>query len=203
MHLILLEIAKWALARLNCSDHKIVRPVRPFDQPITEHAEALWRYAQSISGQGPDEWDESALEGAARCTYFWQFVKHVGLQPKDYMSLMGPWREMLELGLTTTPENPEPTRSDCHGWSAHPPLGFLQLVAGVTSIAPGWSKVRIQPRPGSVESFDATIPHPSGDLKVKLGAEALTVSSAVPFELVWLGESGEYPAGEYQFRATN
>src|SRR6266851_685891 len=36
------------------------------------------------------------------------------------MQLFGPWREMVSLGLTTWAEQPEPTCSDSHAWSAHP-----------------------------------------------------------------------------------
>ena len=37
-----------------------------------------------------------------------------------YLAELGPWRTMLELGLSTWAETPEPTRSDSHAWSAHP-----------------------------------------------------------------------------------
>ena len=37
---------------------------------------------------------------------------------------------MLDLGLTTVPEKPEPTRSDSHAWSAHPNYGLLATVLG-------------------------------------------------------------------------
>lgn len=33
-----------------------------------------------------------------------------------------PWRQLLDMGFTTTPEHFGPTRSDCHAWSAHPVL---------------------------------------------------------------------------------
>ncbi len=204
MHLVLFEIAKWCFGQLQGSVEGIgqispISPIRPISTTNpTEHAEALWRYFQTLSGLEPDPWDEAILEIAPRCTYFWQCVKHVGMQPEDYVSLLSPWREMLSLGLTTTPETPEPTRSDCHGWSAHPPLGLLQLVAGVTSIAPGWSKVRIAPRPGSLSYFKAVIPHPSGDIEVELENGNLKIVCPVYFELLWKRETREFEAGSYQ-----
>ena len=35
---------------------------------------------------------------------------------------------MLQLGLTTWAEKPEPTRSDSHAWSAHPNYGLLATI---------------------------------------------------------------------------
>jgi alpha-L-rhamnosidase len=33
---------------------------------------------------------------------------------------LGPWYNMLDLGLSTWAETPEPARSDCHAWSGKP-----------------------------------------------------------------------------------
>ena len=48
----------------------------------------------------------------------------------EYVGLLQPWRELLAKGLTTWPEHPEPSRSDCHAWSAHPAFDLLRIVAG-------------------------------------------------------------------------
>lgn len=42
----------------------------------------------------------------------------------QYLPQLAPWRNMLDLGLTTFAEKPDPTRSDCHAWSASPILIF-------------------------------------------------------------------------------
>ena len=73
---------------------------------------------------------------------------------------------MLSLGLTTWAEKPEPTRSDCHAWSAHPNFDLLATVAGIESAGPGFSKVTIQPRLGALQQLKATLPHPLGDITV-------------------------------------
>jgi CheY-like chemotaxis protein len=62
-----------------------------------------------------------------------------------YVDQLAPWREMLNLGLTTVPETPEPTRSDSHAWSAHPNYGLLATVLGVRPAVPGFKTVRIAP----------------------------------------------------------
>src|SRR4029077_1857694 len=107
------------------------------EQAPTEHAEALLR----LLDPGASAWPGDALRaaGAARCTYYPGYYKHLAMGPGDYLAELGEWRQMIERGLTTFAENPEPTRSDCHAWSAHPIVGFFQIVAGITSVAPGWN----------------------------------------------------------------
>jgi glycogen debranching enzyme len=46
-------------------------------------------------------------------------------QPAAFFDRMGLWFDLPAQGFKTTPEQPEPTRSDCHGWGAHP----LRLVS--------------------------------------------------------------------------
>jgi hypothetical protein len=115
----------------------------------------------------------------------------------DYLTELQPWKEMIESGLSTFAETPEPTRSDCHAWSAHPVLGFFQIVAGVTSAAPGWAKAMIMPHPGSLRRFDARIAHPEGELRVAYEDGKLAVTSPVPFRLVWRGQTETFPAGRF------
>ncbi|MCO5296367.1 MAG: hypothetical protein M9921_05870 [Fimbriimonadaceae bacterium] len=169
-----------------------------FDEEPSEHAEALWRVWQRMAGLEPDPWPAEALAkaGAARCTYYFSYYKHLAMRPIDYLAGLAPWKEMIEAGLTTFAENPEPTRSDCHAWSAHPILGFFQIVAGVESAAPGWKAARIEPHPGSLRRFDARIAHPDGLLRVAWESERLTIDSPVPYELVWRGRREKRPAGQ-------
>ena len=89
-----------------------------------------------------------------QATYYFQFylfraMKTAGLGD-DYLLRLGPWRKMLDLGLTTWAETPEPTRSDSHAWSAHPNYDLLTTVAGVEPATPGFATVRIQPHLGTL-----------------------------------------------------
>ena len=63
----------------------------------------------------------------------------------QYLTMLTPWNNMLAMGMTTFGERDENPRSDCHGWSASPCFDFLNLVAGIQSIAPGFQKVLIEP----------------------------------------------------------
>src|SRR5436305_9613862 len=82
-------------------------------------------------------------------TYYFRFylaraLEHAGMGD-EYLRLLGPWREMVSLGLTTWAESPEPTRSDSHAWSAHPNYDLLTLVAGIHPKGPGFESVTMQP----------------------------------------------------------
>jgi hypothetical protein len=171
-----------------------------FDWIPSEHGEAMLRIYQKMLGEEASPWPYAALEraDAAKCTYYFSYYKHLAMQPDDYIAQLGPWKEMIEQGLSTFAENPEPTRSDCHAWSAHPALGFFQHIAGVTSIAPSWRKARIEPKPGSLRRFDARIAHPRGQLRVAYDDGRLTVDCPVAFELIWQGRQESMKAGRIE-----
>jgi alpha-L-rhamnosidase len=162
----------------------------PVSGKFSEHAEALYRLLQKEARLPMDPWPaEAALRqaDAAECTYYFSYYKHLAQASPDYLAQLGPWRRMLELNLTTFAENPEPTRSDCHAWSAHPALGFFQQIAGITSVAPNWERVRVAPNPGSLEWFEAKLAHPKGDLWVRYRNGKLDVDSPVETEVEWGG----------------
>jgi len=115
------------------------------------------------------------------------------------MAELEPWKDMIRNGLTTFAEAPEPTRSDCHAWSAHPILGFFQQIAGVTSTEPGWKKARIAPKTGKLKQFDAKIAHPKGDLTVRWNNGEVEVDSPVPYEFVWKGKKLNAKAGRTKY----
>ena len=166
-------------------------------QAPTEHLEALLRVA--FPGECPP-WPELPPE-VPRCTYWFSWYRHQAMNPDDWTTVYGPWLEMIANGLSTFAEMPEPSRSDCHAWSAHPILGMMQGIAGISSIAPHWAKARIAPRLGSVQSFQTTVPHPAGDLSVGFDKGLFRLQSPVPFEFAWDGRKKDLPAGAHEVRA--
>ena len=141
-----------------------------------------------------------------QATYYFGFyvleaLARAGLGDR-YIEQLEPWRTMLALGLTTTPERPEPTRSDSHAWSAHPNYGLLATVLGIRPAAPGFRVVRIAPRLGSLRHATGTVAHPYGNIDVALarhGEDRLTATVTLPpglsgsFE--WRGERKSLQAG--------
>jgi alpha-L-rhamnosidase len=98
--------------------------------------------------------------------YVARAMDHAGLGDL-YLDFLGPWRRMLELGLTTWAETADPTRSDDHAWSAHPNYDLLTLVAGIRPASPGFRTVLVAPHPGALTSLSARMPHPAGDIVVR------------------------------------
>jgi hypothetical protein len=146
----------------------------------------------------------------SKSSYYFRFylaraLDHAGLG-QDYLQLLGPWRNMLKLGLTTWAEQPEPTRSDCHAWSAHPNYDLLTTVAGIQPAAPGFARVRIAPHPGELHQVDASMPSPHGVIvthvdKTATGWQAnITLPQGLPGTLVWQGHSYPLHAGTQQVR---
>lgn len=81
------------------------------------------------------------------------------------------WKHQVALGFTTTVERPEPSRSDCHGWGAHPLFHACASLAGVRPAAPGFARVLVAPDPGPLRTIAAGVPHPRGSVGVELGFE--------------------------------
>jgi hypothetical protein len=111
-------------------------------------------------------------KGLTQCTQYFRFyllraMKAAGLGDQ-YVSMLQPWHAMLARGLTTFAERPDPTRSDCHGWSASPNYEFLATVCGIEPASPGFHTVRIEPHLGYLTRIQGTVPHPAGDIRVTL-----------------------------------
>jgi hypothetical protein len=100
-----------------------------------------------------------------------------------YYSELKYWRDMLDIGLTTFAENPEPTRSDCHAWSSSPNYDFLATICGIMPASPGFSTVVIKPALGELTQVNGSIPHPAGEINVSLkrvGAKSISGTITLP-----------------------
>jgi alpha-L-rhamnosidase len=134
-------------------------------------------------------------------SYYFQFyvvaaLEHAGLGDL-YMDTLKPWREMLAQGFTTTPETPDPTRSDTHAWSSHPAYYLNAIVAGVRPASPNFSTVRIQPSLAKLDRVEAVTPHPEGEIRTsfKRNGDGLEASIELPGKTtgVFRWEGREYP----------
>ena len=83
-------------------------------------------------------------------------------QPTAFFSRMGLWFDLPMQGFKTTPEQPEPTRSDCHGWGAHPPYHYFAGLLGIRPASFGFDSVQIAPLPGHLVSLSGEMVHPRG-----------------------------------------
>ena len=141
-----------------------------------------------------------------QATYYFRFylaraLEHAGMGGR-YLDLLKPWRDMVGLGLTTWAEQPEPSRSDSHAWSAHPNFDFLTIVAGIRPKEPGYSAVTIEPHLGRLRHVLCSVPSPKGTVEVKYEAAATAVDAEVTLpvnmtgELIWKGKTIWLHAGQ-------
>jgi alpha-L-rhamnosidase len=144
-----------------------------------------------------------------KATYYFRFylaraLEHAGMGDQ-YLTLLKPWRDMVALGLTTWAEQPEPTRSDSHAWSAHPNFDLLTIVAGIRPKSPGFSTVSIEPHLGLLRSVVSAIPTPKGMVEVNYASKTSGVSAEISLpanmsgELIWKGETLSLHPGHQQF----
>ena len=99
-------------------------------------------------------WLARALE---RTGHYHEFFPHV----------LAPWRTMTNHGLTTWQEREDPTRSDCHGWSAWMVHDFFASVLGATAAAPGWTHLTIAPQFSATNAAAGAFDCPTGRIAVE------------------------------------
>jgi alpha-L-rhamnosidase len=88
--------------------------------------------------------------------------------PDRLIDRMGLWFKLHDLGFKTTIEAPEPSRSDCHAWGAHPLFHYVATLAGIRPTAAGFSKVRVKPLLGKLQRVNANMTTPRGLIRVDL-----------------------------------
>jgi alpha-L-rhamnosidase len=123
--------------------------------------------------------------------YLNQAMKAAGMADR-YYSQLGPWRQMLKIGLTTFAEKPEPTRSDCHAWSASPEYDFLATICGIMPDAPGFGRVLIRPAMGELTDLEGRMPHPKGMIRVRIWKRGAGVEGEVELPV---GVTGRFVYG--------
>ena len=136
--------------------------------------------------------------------YVFEALRDAGLGDR-YVDQLAPWRAMLAAGLTTTPEAPEPSRSDSHAWSAHPDYGLLATVLGVRPGAPGFRTVIVAPHLGPLMRAEGHVPHPRGEVEVRLTRDRgnrlralVTLPPGVSGTLQWRGRRSALHAGRQE-----
>jgi hypothetical protein len=118
-----------------------------------------------------------------------------------YYSQLTPWRDMLKNGLTTFAEKPDPTRSDCHAWSASPIYDFLATICGIMPSSPGFKTVAVAPAFGELTEIKGTMPVRDGEITVMLIRKDKNISGEIILpknlsgELKWNGKTIALHAG--------
>lgn len=72
------------------------------------------------------------------------------------------WFGLASQGFKTGIEKPEPSRSDCHGWSSHPLYHYFATILGIRPGGLGFCSVEIIPQLGPLEHAAGRLVHPGG-----------------------------------------
>jgi hypothetical protein len=193
----------------------------PAQEHFSQHANilAVWldvvpvgqqkRVMEKVLGASNNQSADGKEPGMTLATYYFRFylaraLVHAGMAD-EYLQELQQWRQMVDLGLTTWAENPEPSRSDSHAWSAHPTYDLLTIVAGIAPGSPRFKTVRIEPHLGSLRRLSASLAHPDGLIDVRYQREGAGLKTTVDLPpsltgiLSWEGKTYPLHGGRQEF----
>ena len=181
---------------------------------FSQHANALAILSGLVTGDAARALAVRMLAGndMAEASIYFKYYLHraaasAGLGAQ-YLTWLGKWQENLKLGLTTWAEMSDvpASRSDCHAWGASPNIEVFRTLLGITSAAPGWKQVVIQPSVPAGEQFlSGSIPHPQGTLSVDLRRNGaawkfrIMLPGTVKGTLRWMGKDLPLVSGVNEF----
>ncbi|MFW6189579.1 MAG: alpha-L-rhamnosidase C-terminal domain-containing protein [Planctomycetota bacterium] len=165
-------------------------PDRPEDT-LSQHSQVM----AILSGAASDEQTARILERLTndvdlhrtklmQSFYLARALEKAGAYGRVDGHVLEPWREMLQMHLTTWCEY-WPGRSDCHAWSSWIAHDFLTAVLGIKPALPGFEEVLIRPQTGGRQWARGTMPTPVGAVDVswekdpETGALALEADTPV------------------------
>ncbi len=180
----------------------------PDKQQFSQHAIIMGILSEGIPAEQRKSFMDKVLQDKSliQGTFYFRFYLTQALKKSEmselYYSNLTPWREMLSMGLTTFAENPEPTRSDCHAWSSSPNYDFLATICGIMPSKAGFESVLIQPALGELQNVEAKMPHPQGEISIKLSRKGAGVEGEVSLptlltgKFVWKGKEMSLKGGK-------
>jgi alpha-L-rhamnosidase len=159
----------------NCFDkQKGILADTPLKQEYSQHTNIFGILTGTFPKDQTQEVMKHILEDTSliQTTIYYKFYLFEALKLADmgdlYLDQLGPWRDMINEGLTTFEEGDYDDRSDCHAWGASPLYHFMSIVGGIPPVEQGFKKVEIKPAFGKLNEIKIKTPHPNGDLKINL-----------------------------------
>ncbi|MFH2069350.1 MAG: alpha-L-rhamnosidase C-terminal domain-containing protein [Candidatus Omnitrophota bacterium] len=150
-----------------------------------EHAQCLAILSGFVSGEVKKRLVKGLMEDNAldRTTiyfthYLFEAYRRINRMDR-FFKRMDLWFKLKGQGFRTTPEKPEPSRSDCHGWSTHPLFHSFASVLGIRPAEPGFASVRMEPQLGPLKWVRGVMPHPAGFISADLKTEGGRLAGAV------------------------
>lgn len=196
--------------KLHCFDKaKMEMANTPAKNTLSQHAGIMAILADAVPANEQKQVLKNILSDTtlSQATFYYRFYLTRAMVKSGmadlYYSQLTPWRDMLKNGLTTFAEKPDPTRSDCHAWSASPEYDFLATICGIMPDAPGFKKVKIEPALGELTEVNGSMPAADGMITViltrkgKNGIEGeISLPEKVSGRFIWQGKEIQLHGGK-------
>jgi len=156
---------------------------QPSGQTFSEHAQCL----ALLTGRLDDDEQTgclAALENppadiAPATVYFVHYVFEAfreARRPGLILDRMQFWYDLVDQGFKTCIEKPDPSRSDCHAWGAHPLFHAHATFMGIRPASFGFNSVDVTPQLANLKEMRTRLPHPQGDIVASYANGKLTVT---------------------------
>jgi len=173
----------------------------PAHEYFSEHTQCLALLSGTLAPEPRARIADALLsdKSLARATYYFShylFETYRELGRSDaFFERLEQWYGLQRLGLRTPIEQPEPSRSDCHAWSAHPLYHYFATVLGIRPAALGFASVEIRPQLGHLGRASGSLVHPRGAIVASFSVEhgqlrgSVELPPGVSGTLEWNGAS--------------
>ncbi len=171
----------------------------PAQKHFSEHTQCLAILSDCLPPERPARLAQTLTQPndlAKTTIYFSHYLfetLRVLKRPDLILQRLDEWYQLTQNGLKTTIESPEPTRSDCHAWGAHPVFHFYASILGIRPTAPGFAQVTIEPQLGHLTQAEGRLVHPRGEISVRCQRDGKALQAEV---LLPEGVTGTLVAGE-------
>ena len=179
----------------------------------SQHANTLAILTNTIKGAAATDLAKRLLtdKTLAPASIYFKYYLHLALIKaglgNDYLKWLDKWKENIDMGLTTWAEISEidNARSDCHAWGSSPNIEFFRTVLGIDTDAPGFKKVRVEPRLGDLKNVSGKMPHPNGSILTNYQFEngkwdiEITLPEKISGKFIWKGKTYPLKSGTNNF----
>jgi hypothetical protein len=180
----------------------------PEKEMFTQHTNIMAILTNTIDSEKQNELMKKILfdKDVVHTSIYFKFYLFRALQKTgmgdEYYNQLQPWKNMVDIGLTTFAETDVNPRSDCHAWSATPCFDLLHLAAGIYPTKPSFSELNVEPNFGDLKEIVVEMPHPKGMIKVNLKRENEKVVGEVSLptdvigSFIWKGKVIKLKSGK-------
>ncbi|WP_430932592.1 hypothetical protein [Saccharicrinis sp. 156] len=194
----------------NCWDEdKQLLADTPDKDVFSQHANILAVLSHSFPAEKQKELMQRVVNNKeiAPASYYFDFYKVAALKQVGlgnlYFSGLSVLSDLIDNGFTTFPEKFDPSRSDCHAWSASPLFYYYASIAGIAPTESGFKRFEMRPSLGELDYIEGKMPLRDGFISFNLkkkGKSGIRGKVIVPNNLGgvfnWNGQSIELKSGE-------